>query len=147
MLAYALALLSYLRATQKYDATRRVLCVIHCITWMEACLRRWPEHTSTLRAVAVLAAEGDLMGSQLDGVWAMVVPLCGCWALYFVPYCFVMYGQDVGLSFILYRLTALFAACGGYGASLAADTQCGCVAAALVEAVGVFCLATLLGLD
>lgn len=147
MIAYALALLAYLRASQNYGATRRVLCVVHCIVWMEACIHRWPQHVSTLRAVAILAAEGDLMGAQLDGVWATVAPMTGCMAMYFVPYCFVMYGRDAGVEFILYRLFALLAACCGYVGALAADTHCGCIAAALTEAVGVFCLATLLGLE
>lgn len=91
MIAFALALLAFLRGTKPYGPARRILSVAFCVCWMELCLRRWPEHKRVLHAVAILAAQGDLLGAQLAGASGLVVPMVSNWMLYFAPFYLVMH--------------------------------------------------------
>jgi len=147
MFAYALALLAYLRSTQEFGATRRVLSVIYSITWMEACIRVWPAHTQLLRAVAVMAAESDLMGMHLDGVWSILVPMLGCTIHLSVPYVIVICAPDLPVPMVFVYLFFLASTCAGYGFAHSADTKCTLALFASMESVGLFAFAMLLGIN
>ena len=147
MLAYALGLLAFLRSTQGYGATRRALSVVFCITWMEACARVWPAHVNLLRGAAMLAAEGDLMGSQLDGAWSLLVPYVGYVAALLVPSLLAVVTPHMTFNSTVPYMSTLVMASIGYVSALVADSQCVVAASACVESIGLVALSVLLGID
>lgn len=147
MFAYALGLLILLRSAQKYGPVRRVLSVVLCIVWMEACIRVWPTHLHLLRGVAILAAEADLMGSQLDGTWSIAVPFAGHALSLLTPFALTVLKPETTFTSTLPFVACIFMSSLGYTGALIVDSQDILPWAVGIECSGSIALYLILGIN